>query len=91
MGAKYYTEAHARGNAAYDAKTFKKVIFRFRYDTDQDILDSIEDAKENGISKNTWVRDMFDGNGVPLKKVEKTLEKYDVDSRIIAKIMNELK
>ena len=86
-----YTEAHARGNAEYEARTFKKILFRFRLDSDQDMIDSIEEAKANGISKNEWLRELFDGSGVSLKKVRKVLEKYDVDPRIADKIIDELK
>ena len=85
-----YTEAHARGNAEYEARTFKKHLFRFRLDSDQDMLESIEDAKAHGISKNEWLREMFDGKGVSLAKVRKVLEKYDVDPRIADKIIKEL-
>ena len=85
-----YTEAHARGNAAYDARTFKKHLFRFRLDSDQDMLDSIEDAKAHGISKNEWLRGMFDGSGVSLKDVRRVLEKYDVDPRVADKMIKEL-
>lgn len=86
-----YTEAHARGNAEYEARTFKKILFRFRLDSDQDMIDSIEEAKEHGISKNAWLRELFDGSGVSIAKVKKALEKYDIDPRIADKIINELK
>ena len=85
-----YTEAHARGNAEYEARTFKKHLFRFRLDSDQDMLDSIEEAKEHGITKNEWLREMFDGRGISLKDVERVLDKYDVDPRIAAKMLKEL-
>ena len=90
MGARY-TEAQARAFEEYEARTFKKSMFRFRLDTDGDIIESIEDAKAHGISKNEWLREMFDGKGVSLAKVRKVLEKYDVDPRIADKIINELK
>ena len=86
-----YTEAHARGNAEYEARTFKKILFRFRLDSDQDMIDSIEDAKSHGISKNEWLRALFDGSGVSIAKVKKALEKNDVDPRVIEKIIKELK
>lgn len=60
MGAKY-TEAQARASAEYDARTFKKVLFRLRLDTDQDIIESLEEAKEHGITQNEWLRALFDG------------------------------
>lgn len=86
-----YTEAQARAFEAYEARTFKKSMFRFRLDTDGDIIESIEEAKANGISKNEWLRELFDGSGVSLKMVRKVLEKYDVDPRIADKIIDELK
>ena len=46
-----YTEAQARAFSEYEARTFKKSMFRFRLDTDMDIIDSIEEAKANGISR----------------------------------------
>ena len=91
MAVNPYTEARARANSEYDARTFKKHMFRFRLDTDGDIIESIEEAKANGISKNEWLRELFDGSGVSLSKVRKTLEKYDVDPRIADKIIDELK
>lgn len=89
MGAKY-TEAQAKAFAEYDAKTFKKVLFRLRYDEDADIIESYEDAKENGIKKNEWLREMFDGSGISLRDVKSVLEKYGVDERIAEKMLEEL-
>ena len=85
-----YTEAQARAFSEYEARTFKKSMFRFRLDTDMDIIDSIEDAKANGISKNEWLRELFDGRGISLKDVERVLEKYGVDPRIAEKMLKEL-
>ena len=85
-----YTEAQARSFEAYEARTFKKHLFRFRLDTDQDILDSIEEAKEHGISKNEWLRELFDGSGISLRDVKSVLEKYGVDERIAEKMLEEL-
>ena len=90
MGAKY-TESQARAFAEYDAKTFRKVLFRLRYEEDADIIADYDEAREHGIKKNEWLREMFDGKGVSLAKVRKVLEKYDVDPRIADKIINELK
>lgn len=90
MAVNPYTEARARANAEYDERTFKKHMFRLRLDTDQDILDSIEEAKAHGISKNEWLREMFDGSGISLRDVRGALSKYGVDERLAEKIIKEL-
>ena len=90
MAVNPYTEARARANAEYDERTFKKHMFRLRLDTDQDILDSIEEAKAHGISKNEWLREMFDGSGISLRDVRGALSKYGVDEWLAEKIIKEL-
>ena len=86
-----YTEAQARAEAAYTAKTYKTVLFKFRLDEDADIISDLEESQEHGIKKMDWFRGFYDGSGVSLSKVRKTLEKYDVDPRIADKIIDELK
>ena len=54
MGAKY-TEAQARAFEEYEARTFKKSMFRFRLDTDQDIIDSIVILESRAVAVNTTI------------------------------------
>lgn len=91
MAVNPYTEARARANAEYDERTFKKHMFRLRLDTDQDILDSIEEAKAHGISKNEWLREIFDGSGVSLRSVKDVMESNGIDPDTVNKIIYELK
>ena len=86
-----YTEAQARAEAAYTARTYKTVLFKFRLDEDADIIRDFEEAQEHGIKKMEWFRGFYDGSGVSLKAVEKALEKYGIDERIASKILAELK
>lgn len=81
-----YTEAQARATRAYEEKTYKAVIFKFKRDEDADILEALEAAKENGFTKMEWMRELFEGPA----KVEKALAKYGVQPNIIARIMQEL-
>ena len=85
------SQAHAEGNARYDAKTYKNMLFKLRLEDDSDILASIAESQAEGVNKREWLRALFDGSGVSLKKVRKVLEKYDVDPRIADKIIDELK
>ncbi len=45
----------------YDEKTYKKVSIALRIDEDADIIASMQEAKENGISYRDWLRELFDG------------------------------
>lgn len=90
MGAKW-TEAQARASAEYEARTNKQFQFKLRLDEDADIIADLEESMSHGLKKREWLRELFDGSGVSLSKVRKTLEKYDVDPRIADKIIDELK
>ena len=83
MGSKY-TEAQARASEAYEARTFKKILFKFRLDEDADILRDYEDALENGIKKTEWFRGFYDG--ISLSKVKRVLESNGLDEETINKI-----
>lgn len=56
-----YTEAQAKANAKYDNATYKMYSFKLRKVDDKDIIDSIEEAKQNGINKRQWLRELFEG------------------------------
>jgi DNA-directed RNA polymerase subunit L len=56
-----YTTARNEANARYDAKTYKNLLFKLRVEEDADILQSIEEAKEKGINKREWLRELFEG------------------------------
>jgi hypothetical protein len=47
--------------ARYDSKTYKKVLIALRIDEDADILESLQDAKDNGYSNREWLRQLFEG------------------------------
>ena len=62
MMSKYqgYTEAHGRGNRAYDAKTYQKINIALRYDEDSDIIEAWRKAQGQGIKNREWLRELFD-------------------------------
>lgn len=55
------TQAQAEATARYDAKTYKNYLFRLRLEDDADIIEDIEEAKENGLSYREWLRELFEG------------------------------
>ena len=42
-------------------KHIKRFAMNFQKDEDADIIDSIERAKQDGVTKRQWLRDLFDG------------------------------
>ena len=54
------TQAQYEANNRYVSKTYKKVMFYLRIDDDKDILDSLEVAKDYGVNKREWLRELFD-------------------------------
>ena len=90
MGATY-TEAQARATKAYEERTYKSVLFRFRLDEDADIIEDYDLAVSHGIRKIDWFRAMFDGRGVSLRDVKKALEKHDISPETANKILDDLK
>ena len=89
-GYKGLTQAHAESNARYDAKTYKTMLFKLRLEDDAEIIESIQEAQEHGISKREWLTSQFDGSGISLRDVKSVLEKYGVDERIAEKMLEEL-
>ena len=49
-------------NAKYDAKTYKEVNIKLRLDEDADIIESLEQAKRDGVHYRDWLRKYFEGN-----------------------------
>lgn len=60
MGKREYNSARQEANARYDAKTYKQINFRLRLEDDADIIESILEAQENGISNREWLRELFE-------------------------------
>lgn len=89
MGATY-TEAQARATREYEARTYKKELFKFRLDDDADIIESLQDAKDSGITKNEWMRAMFEGGGIAKKDVAAAMQKYGIQQNLINLVLNEL-
>lgn len=55
------TKARYEATRKYDTKTYKKYTMAFKKDEDADIIESIERAKQDGVTKRQWLRDLFDG------------------------------
>lgn len=60
MGKRVYNEAKRISNERYDSKTYKQINFRLRLEDDADIIESILEAQENGISNREWLRQLFE-------------------------------
>ena len=96
---KYY-ESRQRSMEKYRAKTYKQVNIALRFDEDEDIIESIDYAREHGIPLREWVSDIFHYGGKPkevipeglVKKsdVEKVLLQSRIDYRTVQQIMNSL-
>ena len=54
------SQAKREANARYDEKTYIQVNARLRKEEDADIIQSIESAKESGLSLREWLRELFD-------------------------------
>ena len=89
MGATY-TEAQARATAAYEAKTFKRVLFKFRLDEDADIIASYNEAQEHGIKKNDWFRSFFDESSAQRSKVRRAMERAGIEPDKIEQVLKEI-
>jgi hypothetical protein len=89
MGATY-TEAQARATAAYEARTFRKILFRFRLDEDADIIASHDEAMEHGIRKIDWFRSFFDENSAQMGKVRRAMERAGIEPDKIEQVLKEI-
>ena len=38
-----------------------KILIALRYEDDADIIESLEEAKENGLSNREWLRELYEG------------------------------
>lgn len=54
-----YTEARARNNKAYDAKTYKKYTIMLRIEDDAEIIKDLEDAKARGLTSRQWLNELW--------------------------------
>ena len=54
------TQAQYEANNRYVNKTYKKLTFYLRRDDDKDILDSLDEAKDYGVNKREWLRELFE-------------------------------
>lgn len=61
MAYQNYKESTRRAIAKYDAKTYKKITLRLRYDEDADIINSLEEATNNGMKAREWLRSLYGG------------------------------
>lgn len=57
-------EAQDRANAKYKAKTYKRVIFSLRLEEDRDIIESLEQARKQGMSGREWIRAFYYGKNL---------------------------
>ena len=55
-----HSPAQREAVARYDAKTYKKINIAFRKDDDADIIESIEEARNKGMSLREWARELFE-------------------------------
>ena len=53
--------AKISANNRYVAKTYKAYNIVLRIKEDADIIESIEDAKAEGLSYREWLRELFEG------------------------------
>ena len=87
-----YTPAQAEAMGRYREKALKRYLFELRYDSDQDIIDSIQEAMDHGITKRQWLSDLFHYGGKPEGYVSKSdvwklLRDMGVSDEIIRKVM----
>ena len=61
MAYQNHKESTRRAIAKYDAKTYKKITLRLRYDEDADIINSLEEATNNGMKAREWLRSLYGG------------------------------
>ena len=55
-----HSQSQREAVARYDAKTYRKVNIAFRMEDDADILESMDKAKESGLSLREWIRELYD-------------------------------
>ena len=56
-----YSNARSKASHTYMQKHIKRFSMNFQKDEDADIIESIERAKQDGVTKRQWLRDLFDG------------------------------
>ena len=61
MSKQKYSLARREANDRYDAKTYKQINFRLRYEDDADIIKAIEEGQKKGLNNREWLRELFEG------------------------------
>ena len=54
-----YSRARAKANYKYNLRTYTQQMFKLRTEEDAEIVASIIEAKEKGISKREWLRELY--------------------------------
>ena len=91
-----YSEAQGRASMKYEAENLKNIVFHFNIHEDGDILDSLEEAKQHGITRRQWIRAYFEAKPevpndlVSKSKVEQLLWDFRIDPDVIRNIMGEI-
>ena len=44
----------------YDAKTYRKVLFRLRIEDDAELIKDMDEAFERGINRREWLKGVFE-------------------------------
>ena len=44
----------------YDAKTYRKVLFRLRIEDDAEIIEDMDEAFSRGLNRREWLRKVFE-------------------------------
>ena len=54
------TQAQLDASARFYEKTYQNVNFQLNTERDADIIESIKEAKELGLTYREWIRELFD-------------------------------
>ena len=60
------SEAQIRAVRNYENKTYKRYTINLRLEEDNEIINSIEEAKAKGINLREWIINLFEGQKWPL-------------------------
>lgn len=44
----------------YDAKTYRKILFRLRVEDDAEIIKDMDEAFERGMNRREWLKEVFE-------------------------------
>ena len=100
MGKRKYNQVRREVSDRYDAKTYRKINIALRLDDDQEIIDSMDDARANGVKLREWLSNIYHYGGKPIEVIPQDLVKKDdverallaarVDIRTVRQIMKAL-